>query len=399
MTEELPCRGPRFTLDAAVASQSFRHRGKPGGVSEWCCCVSMSILRLTFLVVGPFVLVGVFYSLTLGRSVGDVAKETASVVTGAVLGNPVVPAQDAAVAQRRGLIPVRPSSLVRDVDLDEAKEVSAEPPPDLDHLCAEEAARLRLRLRDSHVVVRPPFILAGDLSERELESAHDKLIVPVSRALFTCYFDRRPDEPVTICLFSDDAAFQEAARKLDGKRRLDYYGYYRREDRRVMLNSSSGAGTLAHELTHALAHFDFPQMPEWLDEGLASLHEESEFSEDGRRITGHSNWRVNHLLLAMKRGKLRSISDLMTGPAVRPGLEAVDYAHARCLCLYLQKRQLLEPFYRKLRATEGRDTGGTATLEGLIEPDTLDDLDRDFRQWAAKLRPVSRRTEYETQRL
>ena len=57
---------------------------------------------------------------------------------------------------------------------------------------------------------------------------------------------------------------------------------------------------VAHELTHALGHFDFPEMPEWFDEGLASLHEDARFSDD-HLDDGVPNWRRRYLLLACRK--------------------------------------------------------------------------------------------------
>ncbi len=250
------------------------------------------------------------------------------------------------------------------------------------------------------VVVKSPYVLGGDMTAEQLAGAHERIVAPVARALSVTYFDKPPDEPVIVLMFSADESFQEHARRFDGRARSEYYGYYRREDRRVMLNASTGTGTLAHELTHALAHFDCPDLPEWFDEGLASLHEESEFSDDGRRILGQPNWRVNHLLLAVRQGELRGLGDLMSGkPAVRIGKESIDYAHARYFCLYLQEQQLLGPYYRKLRAASDRDRAGLETLKGLIAPQSLDDFERDFRKWIATLEPLTRRLPVDVRRL
>ena len=168
---------------------------------------------------------------------------------------------------------------------------------------------------------------------------------------------------------------------MDGRIRAAYYGYYQKSERRVVLNASTGNGTLAHELTHALSHFDFPAMPEWFDEGLASLHEQSEFSEDGLQLRGLWNWRVYHLLHAIKHGRLRPVDALLRENTVRCGQEAVDYAHARYLCLYLQERGLLTHFYRKLRVSIVGDPTGYRTLCALLHADSLEDFDDAFRQW------------------
>jgi hypothetical protein len=89
---------------------------------------------------------------------------------------------------------------------------------------------------------------------------------------------------------------------------------------------------------------------------------------------------------------LRPLESLIASGNVRPGQEAIDYAHARYLCLYLQQRDLLEPYYRKFRANAGGDQAGLWTLRKLLGTDTLDEFDREFRQWVLTLKPVAPRT-------
>lgn len=265
---------------------------------------------------------------------------------------------------------------------------------DLQLECRKRAAELAVRLNDGltgrpetkcRILVRAPYILAGDLSESELETHYRETIVPIERALSVSYFDRPPEEPVTILLFSGDRSYRTYAEQLDGRQRANYSGYYQRNDRRIVLNVATGDGTLAHELTHALAHSDFPNMPEWFDEGLASLHEQSEFSQDGHRLVGLSNWRMNYILHAIRLQKLNSIESLVEAGNVCPEREAIDYAQARYFCLYLQKKGLLGAYYRKFRGAIARDPTGLQTLRGLFEVETLDAVDRDFRDWVVKL--------------
>jgi hypothetical protein len=231
------------------------------------------------------------------------------------------------------------------------------------------------------ILVRPPFVLAGDVGRERLERLHRELVVPVSRALHTCYFDLRPTEPVTILVFAGDRTYQEAARKLDGRTRAWYSGYYQRDGRRIMVNLATGDGTLAHELTHALAHFDCPGLPQWFDEGLASLHEACRISDDGLKLVGHPNWRFTYLAGPLREGRLPTINTLMSLGEIRGEGEAVVYAQARYFCLYLQHRGLLAHYYRKLKGTISQDPTGRAALRDLLHADSLDGVDRDFRQW------------------
>lgn len=379
----------------------------------------MGITRTMTLTLGPFLLVGACYGLSTPRAVAELRELAERAWTEAFPEEGPEPEGTefpdlGRVESNRGQGPPRPSLFSRpsiladEVTFGESDDVATSSTTrsggSTDRLtteCERTAERLRAKLsEDCHVIVRNPFVLGGDGSESNLGEAYDELIAPVARTLSQCYFDTPPSAPITVLLFSSDAAFQEHAALFDRRRRADYYGYYMREDRRVMLNASSGGGTVAHELTHSLAHFDFPKMPEWFDEGLASLHEEAEFADDGRSIRGRSNWRINHLLLGLRRGQVRPLDQFLESPdAVRPNLDAIDYAHARYLCLYLQERNLLAEYYRTLRDTNGQDATGRATLEKLIAPKSLDEFDRDFRQWAAKFRPISWRLLFGTQRL
>lgn len=262
----------------------------------------------------------------------------------------------------------------------------------LEEACRQTASRLAPSLgADCRLLVRAPYVLGGDLPEAALERHLSETILPTARALSTLYFDRQPDQPIVLLLFSTESSYRQHAEKLDGRERPNYSGYYQRSDRRIVLNISTGRGTLAHELTHALAHFDFPDMPEWFDEGLASLGEESEFSDDGLRLTGISNWRLNYILPELRQNRLRPLQSLIVSGNVRPGYEAVDYAHARYFCLYLQQRQLLGPYYRKFRARVAGDPSGLETLRELLGADSLDAVDRDFRAWLIALAPAARR--------
>lgn len=239
---------------------------------------------------------------------------------------------------------------------------------------------------DCRIIVAPPFVIAGDLSAEKLRSYEREFVTPIRHALETSYFDRKPNEPIVLLMFSTDKSFRQHAKQFDGNERSCYSGYYQRNSRRILLNISTGDGTLAHELTHALAHFDFPEIPEWFDEGLASLHEQCEFSDDDLRLTGLDNWRLNVLRPEAQSGRLASIEAMMGKPSVRGPREAVHYAHARYFCLYLQERRLLEPFYRKFRALSAVDSTGVVTLKELLHTDSLDDFDRKFRAWVSEQR-------------
>lgn len=252
--------------------------------------------------------------------------------------------------------------------------------------CDERARQLGQHLDErDRIIVRPPFVIGGNLSEAELDRCYAETILPTKRALDLAYFDNAPGEPLTLLLYSGERAYRDASWKLDRRNTANYYGYYIRTDRRIVVNIGTGEGTLAHELAHALGHFDFPNMPEWFDEGLASLYEEADFSDDGLQLNGLSNWRLNHLLSAMQKRRLGTLESLISSREIREEQQAVEYAHARYFCLYLQERGLLPFFYRKFRDRASTDPSGLRTLCEILGEENLDPVDRNFRQWVIAL--------------
>jgi hypothetical protein len=264
--------------------------------------------------------------------------------------------------------------------------VSGVPDAQLIEQCqrTREALMRRLGIKFSSAV-HAPFVIVGDTPESDLNRLFRETIAPTARALAIAFFDRPPDRPISIVLLSRDESYQSCALQLDGQRRAAFAGYYERQDHRVVVNVATGKGTIAHELAHALGHFDFPEMPEWFDEGLASLHEDARFSADHLRIAGLPNWRKRDLLPALRKGTLQSLEQLITGVRVRPNRQAVDYAHARFFCLFLQQRGLLEPFYRKFRSDVANDPTGLRTMEALFGVTDLTPVDDEFRHWIQDL--------------
>lgn len=330
--------------------------------------------RALVLLAGPMLLTWGSYNLTVGRSLSATSRDEPASHVEYDLGA-LRESVDA------GLLSPGASKAQRD----RQKQLAV--------ACDQRAKVLCGRLEGSfNSICRPPFVLAGDLTTAELDNVYRETIVPTSRALSLMYFDREPDEPICVVLFADERGYRDTAKRIDGRSVADYHGYYIRPDRRLMINATTGAGTLAHELTHALAHFDFPNMPEWFDEGLASLYEESDFTTDNLQLVGLSNWRLNYLVHALHQRRLGSLEGLLGARRIRAEQQAIDYAQARYLCLYLQQRDLLPLFYRKLRANSATDPSGLHTLREVFSVAALDDVDREFRNWIVDVYDKGRKT-------
>ena len=256
-------------------------------------------------------------------------------------------------------------------------------------VCQDSARRLKNILgEDAPVVVRPPFVIAGDLDRAQLEDWYDRTIHPAAAALANSYFKASPTQPITVLLFPGETSYNDNAKKLFGDHGISVYGYYKPQNRTLVMNIGTGGGTLVHELTHALVDFDFPDVPDWFNEGLASLHEQCRFREGeaGAWVEGLVNWRLTGLQQAIRAKRVRPLKTMIEADDFRGELEGANYAQARYLCLYLQRRGLLATFYGRFRAAHPIDPQGVKTLEEVLEIQSWSTLDRDFQQWVLTLK-------------
>ena len=122
------------------------------------------------------------------------------------------------------------------------------------------------------------------------------------------YFKRDPQEIIDIWLFRDGASYTNHARLLFDDTPTTPFGYYSAEHRALVMNISTGGGTLVHEIVHPFMRVNFPECPAWFNEGLASLYEAS--VEKNGHIRGLINWRFKGLERAIKDGTTLSFRQL-----------------------------------------------------------------------------------------
>jgi len=191
-------------------------------------------------------------------------------------------------------------------------------------------------------------------------------------------------------LFETQGPYRRLARKWFGDANAPYYGYFR-HDNVMLMNVGTGTGTLVHELTHALIKPDFPEVPSWFNEGLASLYEQCSLGADDT-IKGHENWRLAGLQKAISAGKLRPFSEMIADPKFyREDLLGVNYAQARYLMFYLQEKGLLVKYYQTFRNGVKEDATGLASLKRVIAPQTLEEFEKEWRPWVMGLEFAPRR--------
>jgi len=248
------------------------------------------------------------------------------------------------------------------------------------------ADELRKKLGSEFLVRRVGcFLLAGNITQRQMDRIADGTVRSVSAALSKDFFDKKPTHVTTVYLFKDDETYRRYAWKLFHERVASKYGYYIQTQDRMMMNIATGTGTLAHEMFHALVAADFPEIPTWLNEGIASLCEQSQIV--GGSIYGLINWRYPILMKALKEGKAPRLKQLVatSDASFRGDGRDANYAAARYFCMYLQEKKLLRKFYKKFRDHAKEDLTGAKFLVELLGKD-LDEVETEWRAWVKTLR-------------
>jgi hypothetical protein len=272
-----------------------------------------------------------------------------------------------------------------------AAGAATNPPINTDLLLSNHLAAVRKTAPAGfNIVIAKPFVVLGDEPINVVEHRADKTVKWAVDKLKQDYFTRDPDEIINVWLFKDDASYRTNALRLFGDTPSTPFGYYSAEHRALVMNISTGGGTLVHEIVHPFMRANFPQCPAWFNEGLASLYEQS--SEKDGHIRGLINWRYKGLEADIKAGKLISFQKLTSlsdddfyGGANNPAYSD-HYAQARYLCFYLQEKGLLIKFYREYRDNVKTDPTGYKTLQRVLGVRDMAKFQEDWEKFILALR-------------
>ncbi len=267
----------------------------------------------------------------------------------------------------------------------------AEPAPIRGHSAADFAQHV-MELRDTApggftIVVEPPFVVIGNGSAEAVHRRAEQTVRWAVKRLKRDFFDRDPERILDIWLFENGASYRRYARQLFGDDPDTPYGYYSSSDGALVMNISTGGGTLVHEIVHPFIEANFPGCPAWFNEGLGSLFEQSS-SRDGH-IVGLTNWRLEGLQEAIDAGAVPSFKTLMstTDREFYEDDDGTNYAQARYLLYYLQERGLLVDYYHEFLSNRRRDPTGYETLESVLglEGDQMSAFQRRWQRYVASL--------------
>lgn len=198
------------------------------------------------------------------------------------------------------------------------------------------------------------------------------------------FFRKKPRHVYRVYLFKDDASFRSHAKKLFGRVPDTPFGYYLHKHRALVMNIGTGGGTLVHEMFHALVDEDFPYIPLWANEGIASLFEQCHVTEGG--LVGLVNWRLPIVQQAIRARTLPPLRKIMTVTDVEfYRSRGSNYAAARYFMMYLQTKGLLVPFYKKFRDNFKDDRTGVRFAKEVLGK-KLEDVEPVWRKWVMGLK-------------
>ena len=259
-----------------------------------------------------------------------------------------------------------PTTLIENTSRAQPVVDSLENPTDVDFDKHVELLKKRLPSSDFTVIVQRPFVVIGDESEAQVKEHSEKTVKWAVDKLKQDFFTKDPKEILDIWLFKDAESYQKNTLALFGERPGTPYGYYSPTHKALIMNISTGGGTLVHEIVHPFVEANFPNCPSWFNEGLGSLYEQA--GEVNGHIHGYPNWRLPALQKAIRAGKVPEFKSLMALSAhgFYDEDKGTNYGQARYLCYYLQQRGLLMRFYREFTAHQKRDPTGYQTLQKVL---------------------------------
>lgn len=238
---------------------------------------------------------------------------------------------------------------------------------------------------DFNYVTYKCFLVVSNLEPAKTSDIVERTMKSIYRSFYNDFFEREPDELITVFLFKNDQTYRYWADKLFGDKDVSKFGYYKTSLRTMLMNVGTGLGTLVHEMTHSLVRYDFPNIPVWFNEGLGSLYEQCGL-EDGT-LKGYINWRLPELQESIQNNSYLPLKRLVNLDDDRfyGEMSSFNYAQARYLCYFLQEHDLLKSFYKSFRDNYNYDNTGEKTLVKITNS-SIEELDRKFVSFVKQLR-------------
>ncbi|MFC2172046.1 hypothetical protein ACFLU6_05375 [Acidobacteriota bacterium] len=230
------------------------------------------------------------------------------------------------------------------------------------------------------VVEQKPFVVIGDESPAKVKQRAEGTVKWAADRLKALYFEEDPEATIDIWLFKNEESYKTYTWKIFRDKPETPFGYYSEHHEALIMNIATGGGTLVHEIVHPFVAANFPDCPAWFNEGLGTLYEQC--GERDGKIQGSTNWRLDGLQQAIRKGQVPSFRKLTstTDHEFYNEDRGTNYAQARYLCYYLQEKGLLAKFYREFNENAKADPTGYETLKKVLE---VRDMDAFRAEWEA----------------
>lgn len=238
---------------------------------------------------------------------------------------------------------------------------------------AQHVMALKPKMRRGQtVVIEPPFVVVGDESPERVRAHAAGTVRWAVEHLKKDFFVKDPSRILTIWLFGTAASYEEAVRRDFYNSPDTPYGFYSSDNHALVMNISTGGGTLVHEIVHPFVEANVPNCPAWINEGLGSLFEQS--GERNGHIIGLTNWRLGGLQRAIKRGVVPSFQTLThtTNQQFYGEDPGTNYSQSRYLFHYLQERGQLLDFWKMYLVDRTTDPSGYTTLTKVLGESDLE---------------------------
>ena len=232
-------------------------------------------------------------------------------------------------------------------------------------------------------ILEKPFIVIGDEPPAMVRLRSEKTIKWAVDMLKQDYFRKDPAQIIDIWLLKDDQSYKKHAREIFKDTPSTPFGYYSHVHQALIMNISTGGGTLVHEIVHPFISSNFPECPSWFNEGLASLYEQCR--EKNGHICGLTNWRLAGLQKDILGGRHISFKELTHTDQAGFYNHGDNYAAARYLCYYLQEKGLLVKFYHRFSAGSDKDPTGYAALRDVLGESDMAAFEKRWEQFVLKL--------------
>lgn len=248
------------------------------------------------------------------------------------------------------------------------------------------ALKNKLPSADFTIVREMPFVVIGDDDPETVKAVAAGTVRWAVKMLKKDFFKKDPPEIIDIWLFKDKQSYEANVKKLFGTAPHTPFGYYSPTHKALIMNISTGGGTLVHEIVHPYMRTNFPDCPPWFNEGMGSLYEQCH--EHNGSIRGLTNWRLSGLQEAIREKRVPSFRTLtsMSETDFYQKDKGTNYAQARYLLYYLQEKGLLVKFYREFTAHVKQDPTGYKTLQKVLSESDMDSFKKRWEAYVLTLK-------------